>query len=174
MSQQGYYYITSTPAGYLGMLASADGLLRTTLPQPSEEAARQSLGGIHQARWTPDLFQDLTERLLAYFSGNRAAFPDKLDLSGATAWQRRVWRAARLIPYGETRSYKWLAEQLGKPAAGRAVGRALGSNPLPIIVPCHRILASNGSLGGFSGGLEMKRYLLLKERISHPQIKSLP
>jgi len=163
VTQERYYFIFNTPAGYSGILASARGLLRTTLPHPSDEEVHQLLGGINQARWSPDFFQDLAERLRDYFAGNKVAFPDRLDLTGATAFQRKVWEITRLISYGESRSYKWLAEQIKKPGAWRAVGQALGSNPLPIIIPCHRVLASNGSLGGFSGGLEMKRYLLALE-----------
>jgi len=71
-----------------------------------------------------------------------------------------VWQATRLIPYGETRSYLWVAVQIGKPGAARAVGQALGRNPLPVIIPCHRVIASDGGLGGFTGGLVMKRRLL--------------
>jgi methylated-DNA-[protein]-cysteine S-methyltransferase len=103
------------------------------------------------------------ERLRAYFAGHRADFPDRLDLSTATTFQRKAWEATRLIPYGETRSYKWVAEQIETPASARAAGQALGRNPLPIIIPCHRVLASNGGLGGFSGGLEMKKRLLRLE-----------
>jgi len=100
---------------------------------------------------------------MAYFTGQRVDFPDRLDLSGATPFQRGVWQAARLIPYGETRSYAWVAGQIGKPKAARAVGQALGRNPLPLIVPCHRVLAADGGIGGFSGGVEMKKYLLAHE-----------
>jgi len=103
------------------------------------------------------------ERLRTYFSGHKAAFPDELDLSAATPFQREVWEITRLIPYGETRSYTWVAEQIGKPKALRAVGQALGSNPLPVIVPCHRVLNVDGKLGGYSRGVEMKRYLLSLE-----------
>ncbi len=103
------------------------------------------------------------KRLRAYFTGRKVEFPDTLDLSVATDFQREVWDATRLIPYGETRSYTWVAEQIKKPRAVRAVGQALGRNPLPVIVPCHRVLTSNGGLGGFSGGLEMKRFLLRLE-----------
>ncbi|GAH65608.1 unnamed protein product, partial [marine sediment metagenome] len=87
-------------------------------------------------------------------------FPDRLDLSGATDFQRKVWETTRLIPYGETRSYAWVAEQIKQPRALRAVGQALGRNPLPIIVPCHRVVASNGKPGGFTGGIEVKKRLL--------------
>ena len=164
MTQERYCFIFKTSAGYLGILASARGLLRTTLPHPSDKEVRQLLSdSIKQAKWSPDIFQDLTERLRSYFAGDKVAFPDQLDLTRATAFQREVWEITRLIPYGETRSYKWLAEQIKKPGAWRAAGQALGRNPLPVIIPCHRVLASNGSLGGFSGGLDMKKYLLAHE-----------
>ena len=103
------------------------------------------------------------ERLKTYFSGYKVTFPDKLDLSGATPFQRKVWEITTIIPYGETRSYAWVAEQMGKSGAARAVGQALGTNPLPIIIPCHRVIASDGKLCGFGGGVERKRYLLSLE-----------
>ena len=146
------------------MLASAKGLLRTTLPQCSAQEACQQLGdSVSHATWSPHLFKDLTERLRVYFSRHRTTFPDKLDLSRATHFQREVWEITRLIPYGETRSYAWVAKQIKKPRAMRAVGQALSKNPLPIIVPCHRVVASDGKLGGFGGGIELKRYLLSLE-----------
>ncbi|MDP6647629.1 MAG: MGMT family protein [Dehalococcoidales bacterium] len=107
---------------------------------------------------------DLNKRLTPYFTGVQVAFPDKFDLGTATLFQRRVWETTQLIPYGETRSYRWVAERMGQPAAARAVGQALAKNPLPIIIPCHRVVTNNGKLGGFSGGLEMKRYLLRLEQ----------
>ena len=155
------YLTFQTEMGWVGILASANGLLATTLPHPSAEAARQMLGdAVSQAEWVTHRLADLAERIKAYFSGKKVNFPDEFDLSGFTTFQRQVWLQTRLIPYGETRSYSWVAEQIGKPRATRAVGQALGKNPLPIIVPCHRVVASDGGLGGFSGGLEMKRKLL--------------
>jgi O-6-methylguanine DNA methyltransferase len=118
---------------------------------------------INEANRSPDAFSDIVERLKEYYRGCKVAFPDKLDLTGATPFQHAVWTAAQRIPYGETRSYRWVAERIGKPQAARAVGQALGRNPLAIIVPCHRVLASDGGLGGFGGGLEMKRQLLRLE-----------
>ena len=155
-------YITfNTDMGWVGILASAGKLLGTTLPQHSAPEARQLLcDGVNRAIWSPSLFNDLVERLTVYFSGHQATFPDELDLSGATAFQREVWQTTRLIPYGETRSYLWVAEQIKKPGAVRAVGQALARNPLPVIIPCHRVVASDGRLGGFGGGLEMKQQLL--------------
>ena len=135
--------------------ASAKGLLTLTLPLQSSRNTQ------HQP---PHRFTGIIERLQAYFSGSKIAFPDKLDLSSATPFQSRVWSVTRLIPYGETKSYRWVAEQMGQPAAVRAVGQALARNPLPVIIPCHRVIASDGKLGGYSGGLEMKQKLLRLER----------
>ncbi len=145
----------------LGLSARLRGI---TLPQRSLQEARRLLGdGLDQASPSPDPFHDLTERLKTYFDGGKVTFPDKLDVSRATSFQCQVWEATRLIPYGETRSYGWVAEQMKKPGAARAVGQALARNPFPIVVPCHRVLAADGKLGGFSGGLEMKRRLLALE-----------
>ena len=158
------YIIFNTDTGWVGVLASVKGLLGTTLPRHSAQAAYQLLGdSVSQASRSPRLFDDITERLKVYFSGHRTTFPDRLDLSRATRFQREVWEITRLIPYGETRSYAWVAEQIKKPKAVRAVGQALSKNPLPIIVPCHRVVASGGKLGGFSGGVRMKQYLLSLE-----------
>jgi len=112
------------------------------------------------------LFEDLVARLRTYFSGHKVSFPDQLDLSGATPFQRQVWEKTRLIPFGETRSYSWVAEQIKQPGAVRAVGQALGRNPLPIIIPCHRVITADGKPGGYTGGLEMKRFLLRLEAIA--------
>ena len=153
-----------TDMGWIGILSSAKGLLATTLPQRSAQEARQLLGeSVNEAGWSPHSFDDLMERLKSYFGGHKVTFPDKLDLSGVTPFQRQVWEATRLIPYGETRSYLRVASQIGRPEAVRAVGQALGRNPLSIIVPCHRVIASNGKPGGFGGGLEMKERLLRLE-----------
>lgn len=158
------YATFNTDAGWLGVLGSAKGLLCIILPRRSAREARQLLSGsVNQATWSPHLFEDLTQRLRTYLGGGEVDFPDELDLSGATVFQREVWEATRLIPYGETRSYSWVAEQINKSRAMRAVGQALGKNPLPIIIPCHRVIASDGKLGGFSDGLEMKRLLLRLE-----------
>ena len=164
MREELKYITVNSDGGWLGILGSAKGLLCVTLPQHSTQEAHQLLGDrANHATWSPHLFDDLIQRLGIYFGAHKVAFPDKLDLSGATAFQREVWEITRLIPYGETRSYTRVAEQIGKPAAVRAVGQALARNPLPVIIPCHRVVASDGKLGGYSGGLEMKRYLLYLE-----------
>lgn len=158
------YFIIDTDMGWVGMLSGPKGLLATTLPQGSAEEACLQLGSRAKgAELSQEAFGGLAPRLRNYFRGDRIDFSEKLDLSGMTAFQGRVYRACRLIQYGETRSYGWVAEQMKKPGAARAVGQALGRNPLPVIVPCHRVVAGNGGLGGFTGGLETKGELLNME-----------
>ena len=155
-------YITfATDSGWVGILSSARGVKRLTLPQPSAQGALELLGSsLSHATRSPHQFEDLISRLRIYFDGCKVAFPDELDLSAATHFKRKVWRITRLIPYGKTRSYRWVAHKIGKPKAVRAVGQALARNPLPIIIPCHRVVTSDGRLGGYSGGVEMKKHLL--------------
>jgi len=105
----------------------------------------------------------LTRSTNAYFAGELVDFDVELDLRG-TEFQQRVWEALLTIPYGETRSYGEIAEQIGAPGAARAVGLANGHNPVAIIVPCHRVIGANGSLTGYGGGLDRKQTLLELER----------
>jgi len=161
MTQELEYVILNTDMGWVAILGSVRGLLKVSLPQHSAQEALKLLGEmVNHATWSPGRFDDIAERLKAYLGGHRVAFPDELDLSLATPFQRQVWQTTRPIPYSETRSYLWLAEQTGQPRAVRAVGQALARNPVTIIIPCHRVIGSNGGLGGFSGGLEMKKRLL--------------
>ncbi|MGE5838799.1 MAG: methylated-DNA--[protein]-cysteine S-methyltransferase [Deltaproteobacteria bacterium] len=103
------------------------------------------------------------KELDAYFRGDLRVFTQPISFVAGTAFERQVWNALRGIPYGVVRSYRWLAERIGRPRAARAVGQALSKNPLPLIVPCHRIIASDGTLGGFSSGLGVKQWLLRHE-----------
>jgi methylated-DNA-[protein]-cysteine S-methyltransferase len=96
-------------------------------------------------------------------------FSDELDFNEATVFQRAVWEATRKIPYGKTHTYTWVAAQAGKPQAVRAVGQALGQNRFPIIVPCHRVTCTGGGLGGFTGGLPIKKHLLKLEKNRHQE-----
>jgi methylated-DNA-[protein]-cysteine S-methyltransferase len=165
MSLNTYYVIFNTAAGWVGLLGSPAGLKRTTLPQSSRKKVITALGvSATESNQTQIYFKDYVKRLKEYFTGQCVEFPDKLDLHGATNFQRKVWKATQRIPYGETRSYAWIARQVRKPDAARAVGQALGKNPLPVVVPCHRVIASNGNLGGFGGGVEMKKRLLALEK----------
>jgi methylated-DNA-[protein]-cysteine S-methyltransferase len=102
-------------------------------------------------------------QLEQYFAGERTEFDLDVELEG-TPFERRVWDEVRAIPYGETATYAEIAERIGRPGACRAVGRANGRNPVALIVPCHRVIGSDGSLTGYAGGLEMKRALLDLER----------
>jgi len=104
-------------------------------------------------------FREALQQLSQYFSGNRQYFDLKINLEG-TNFQKQVWQALREIPFGKTASYGEIAERIGNPKACRAVGMANNKNPLPIIVPCHRIIGKDGSLTGFGGGLDLKRQLL--------------
>jgi O-6-methylguanine DNA methyltransferase len=158
-----YYSVFNTAAGWIAVLASAEGLIENSLPQISKENALNSLHIVKYNTFfspAPNRFADLAGRFSEYFAGKKASFPDRLDLAAATPFQRNVWEAARQIDYGQTKSYGWLADTINKHGAARAVGHALGKNPLPIIVPCHRVIGSKGDLTGFSGGLDVKRRLL--------------
>ncbi len=121
--------------------------------------------------WTREdaAFADAREQLHAYFEGTLRAFDLPLAPRG-TPFQLEVWNALRAIPYGQTRSYGQLARTIGSPAAVRAVGAANGANPLPIVIPCHRVIGANGSLTGFGGGMATKRFLLDLELYGRPPV----
>jgi methylated-DNA-[protein]-cysteine S-methyltransferase len=112
---------------------------------------------------SPLLKGSFKNELDAYFKGDLKDFRQKIKFVSGTAFEQKVWLALRKIPFGETRSYKWIAERTGSPMAVRAVGQALKKNPLPIILPCHRVIASDGSIGGFSCGVDIKKLLLRYE-----------
>ncbi|WP_256762123.1 methylated-DNA--[protein]-cysteine S-methyltransferase [Cohnella sp. WQ 127256] len=135
-----------------------------------------SLGGLNQDLFQEDqMFEDrslfvefgILELLEQYFAGVPVSF-DKVPLDvGGTTFQRSVWTTLSQIPHGETWTYKQLASTIGKPSAIRAVGTAIGRNPLPIVLPCHRVVGSNGTLTGFRGGLQLKKDILALEGITH-------
>ena len=162
------YDIFETPFGWVGLLASPSGLMRSTLPQSTPNRCIPILRPEeHGASIRPDLSARLRDKLVLYFSGARIALDDEpIDLGAVSPFLRSAWAACRSIPLGETRTYKWLAAQAGRPRAPRAAGQSMARNRLPIIVPCHRVVASDGSLGGFGAGaleLGMKRRLLALE-----------
>ena len=158
------YAVTKTKFGFVGLAGSESGLALLTLPKSSREAVLAEIKEFAgDSVEDTSVFHDLTYRLQCYFEGEQVSFTDSLNLSGTTAFHRNVWNATRSIPYGETRTYAWVAQQIGTPRAYRAVGSALARNPIPIIVPCHRVVASNGKLGGFGGGLALKKRLLEME-----------
>ena len=156
-------YFTKTiasPVGPLKLVASDLGLAAILWKNDSPRRVR--LGEMVEDPEHPVLVA--TERQLSeYFAGERQEFALQLDFAG-TEFQRRVWQALLTIPYGETRSYSEIAQQIGAPEAVRAVGAANGKNPISIIAPCHRVVGANGDLTGFAGGLETKAQLLTLER----------
>ncbi len=133
-----------------------------------DEAQRLLLKRLPESRLSSRRFRDLEEAVENYFDGWRTDFSRfPLDLSAGTPFQRRVWSVTRRIPYGEVRTYGWLGMEIGRPEATRAIGAALGDNPVPLLVPCHRVIASDGRLGGFSatGGVTLKARMLELERV---------
>jgi O-6-methylguanine DNA methyltransferase len=153
--------------GWVGLVASSRGLRYLGLPALGQPAALQRLRRFYrQATITgsDDFLQDVADQLQGYLTGRREQFEVELDLRGHTAFELAVWAVTARIPYGATRTYGWLAGQVGGgPGTAQAVGAALGNNPVPLIVPCHRVIGSDGSLHGFAGGLEMKARLLALE-----------
>ena len=156
-----------TPFGPLHLYSTARGLLRIALPneapESAERAVRAQLGPGVVIRRDDDAQAQAHAQLAAYFAGARTTFDLPLDPRG-TAFQRLVWDAVAAIPHGQTRSYQQIARAIGRDRAVRAVGAANGANPLPIVIPCHRVIGADGSLTGYGGGLAMKRRLLALER----------
>jgi methylated-DNA-[protein]-cysteine S-methyltransferase len=149
-----FYTTMKSPVGPL-LLAGDECGLRFVSFENSKRAA--SVEPDWKSDQTP--FAEVIRQLLEYFSGERKEFDLPLAPEG-TDFQLEVWRSLRTIPYGETISYAQLAQRISNPKAVRAVGLANGCNPIPIIIPCHRVIGSNGSLTGFGGGLSTKRKLL--------------
>ena len=164
------YLVFNTSLGWMGIMGSQAGLRKLVLPQPSRLRAWHLLNEFtlkwHNQTLTKDetnYFGELPQRIKHYLSGKSVNFSDRLDLFWASPFQRKVWEITQFIPYAETRTYAWVAGKIGIARATRAVGQALARNPLPIIIPCHRVICSDGSLGGFSDGKLWKRRLLKLE-----------
>ncbi len=169
-----YYTIFRTKWGYFGLAGTENAVSRTCLPVPHRQVAeRQLLLGLDDAgedvRLNQGFLPTLQERIVAYFEGENIDFitdPPVL-LDHATTFGREVLNVCRAIPFGETRTYRDLAEQVHRPGAARAVGGVMASNPIPLIIPCHRVLRTDGGLGGFSapGGTATKQKMLEHEQL---------
>lgn len=155
------YTLIDSPLGPLGLAAKDDKLAAIQLnadPVRFPFQVERTLGASGTKTSRP--FAEITRQLDEYFAGRRLVFRLPLDFSHGTPFQRQVWKALLDIPYGRRVSYKQVAESIGRPSAVRAVGSANGANPIPIVAPCHRVITSDGSLGGYSGGPDIKRTLL--------------
>ncbi len=156
-----------TRLGWVALLANDDALLGITLPRATRRAALGELRTefhCHPSRGENPLTRRAQLQLERYFRGEHVVFDDiPIDGSTGTDFQQRVWKLTRAIPYGATRTYTELARAAGRPNAARAIGQCMARNPLPIIIPCHRVVGSAGDLRGFGGGLAMKRALLEME-----------
>ncbi|MBC8285734.1 MAG: methylated-DNA--[protein]-cysteine S-methyltransferase [Nitrospinae bacterium] len=156
------YTVFSNPIGLTGLVATSNGLLRIINKLKNENSIEKHLALLTNGEITkkPSDFKDLVKQFALYFKGNLREFDFPLDLSLGTPFQQKVWKKLITIPYGKTRSYKWLASAIKNPQASRAVGNANGKNPLSIVIPCHRVVRENGDLGGYTGGVSIKRFLL--------------
>lgn len=149
------YDIYDSSMGPLYLCFSGKFLTGISFEKPSDMPFKKSAA--------PESFK---KELDSYFNGTGKGFDQHIKFFSGTDFENKVWNALKEIPYGETRTYKWIAEKVGNPAAVRAVGQALSKNPIPIVVPCHRVIESDGSIGGYSSGVDNKRRLLDMEYYS--------
>lgn len=146
MKTQGYFSV-QTPLVHLAVAVRGDAVTEIRLAGAAKRPPRTAFE------------RRVARELREYAAGRRREFTFRVEAAG-TEFQRRVWRELRRIPYGETATYGEIARRIGRPGAARAVGAANGGNPIPIVVPCHRVVAAGGKLGGYGGGLSLKRRLL--------------
>jgi len=155
--------------GWCGAARSRKGYCAFVLPMKSaDQAEAHVLRDAPEGRKSSRRFRDLEGLVERYYNGWRTDFTRlSYDLSAGMAFQRKVWEIVLAVPYGQVRTYGWIGMEMGRPEAARAIGAAVGVNPLPLLIPCHRIIAADGALGGYSGpgGVETKRHLLELERV---------
>ena len=148
------HIVIPSPIGHIYIAGSENGISRIQL-MVEEPVSNPDL--------TPDFLKECVNQLNEYFAGTRKEFDLKLDFGDAPEFHKEVWKMVKIIPYGRTRSYAEIAEIIDHQNAFRAVGHANGMNPLPIVIPCHRVIGKDGSLTGYYYGLELKRWLLSHE-----------
>lgn len=157
-----------TRKGWVAVAVSSKGLVTLILPMSDYHSAWEHL--LAKTKKPVSLHHFLcpqtANQVRTYFEGEKVVFNSPLDTRSWTNFQKEVYEVVRSIPYGEVRNYGWVAKRIGKPGGSRAVGQALKNNPLPLLVPCHRVVAADGSLGGFAYGISAKRCLLELERAS--------
>jgi len=178
--------IFKTKWGWIGLAATDRGVAALVLPKSSRQAVERELRALNgnvgagliparlkregvnpsptqQAQASAIYLKEARSAITAYLEGKTRDLDLPLDLDGHPSFRKKVWEVLKTIPYGRVRSYGWVARKIGKPGAARAVGAACGANPVPLLIPCHRVVAGDGSLGGFSGGLSNKKRLLKLE-----------
>ena len=148
-AQNESYDFLESPIGTLFLVFRATTLIAISFSKPAFLPFRKTRES-----------ETVNSQLVEYFEKTRTDFTCNTEFAEGTKFEQKVWNILREIPYGETRTYKWVAEKTGQPNAYRAVGQALGKNPIPIIFACHRVIESDGALGGYSSGTEIKRRLL--------------
>ena len=160
------YTVFRNPVGLTGLISSPEGLIRLVNKLADEKSIEKYLTQLTNGKISKRFshFKDLIKQFSLYFDGNLKNFDYPIDLRLGTPFQQKVWKKLLTIPHGKTRSYKWLAQAIKNPQASRAVGNANGMNPLSIIIPCHRVVKGNGEIGGYTGGVSIKRYLLKLEQ----------
>lgn len=157
------YYDFETPIGKMTIFFSEKGIVQLSVKDPDDiNMLKRKYGQVKRVSSEENHYH---KEIIEYLQGNRKEFTLPLDLKG-TDFQLKVWKELLNIPYGETRTYKDIAKAIGNPKGARAVGNALNKNPVLIVVPCHRVIGSNGQLVGFGGGIHMKAWLLELERES--------
>jgi methylated-DNA-[protein]-cysteine S-methyltransferase len=165
------YASVDSPFGALTAAVTDDGLVRLAFPEEPLDQVLERLAIRLSPRIVeaPARLEQLRRELEEYFSGSRRDFDVPLDRTLMSAFARRILAATSAIPYGSVSTYNEMAAAAGSPRGSRAAGNALGSNPIPLLVPCHRVLRSGGNLGGYAGGPERKRWLLEREGALKPQ-----
>ncbi|TMB97663.1 MAG: methylated-DNA--[protein]-cysteine S-methyltransferase [Chloroflexi bacterium] len=168
--------IFRTDWGWVGLAATERGVRAVVLPKATKRAVERELRRVANGNSTPTFvlppqgggkyLRAAHEAIIAYLQGRARTFDLPLDLDGQPSFRVKVWKVLQRIPYGRVRSYGWVARKVGKPQAARAIGGACGANPVPLLVPCHRVVAGDGSLGGFSGGVGVKKRLLRLEGLT--------
>ena len=165
-----HYSCLNPPFGPVFVAKTSKGICFVNLSKISEAKFKSLL--IKKFRKKPirddEKLKSVINELLDYFNDNKVDFKSLLDLRVGTVFQRKIWNKISEIPYGELRSYKWIASEIGNINAVRAVGNAVGKNPVPPIIPCHRVIRTDGKLGGFSSGIPLKKWLLKLEKSSIP------
>lgn len=161
------YTIFRTRWGWFGLLGDERGLIRTCLPLSFKSSVEKSLlKGIAKATTDPAFYKSLQKSITSYYEGNYVVFSKvTVCLDDITDFQRKVLTTLRKVKYGQTVSYRGLAKKAGSPMAIRAIGQVMARNPMPLIIPCHRVVRTDGSMGGFSalGGVEIKKRMLALE-----------